>query len=251
MVCESNETYEREVRIVDTLLSSRVGGILVSVSKETRDSEHFRKIQQAGVPIVFFDRVRKDIDTDKVVVDDEVGAFNAVDHLLSTGRRRIALLGSEEHLLIGADRQAGYIRALERHGIPADATLMTKCDTPEQAEKIVPELLAMPSPPDAFYAVNDLKAAVALRITKQFGYKVPEEVAVVGFTNGQISALTNPTLSSVEQFGYEMGKIAVQLLIDRLTAKTNYPRRKHIIETKLVIKDSSGKKFLKDQKNPG
>jgi LacI family transcriptional regulator len=241
MVCESNETYEREVKNVETLLSSRVDGILVSVSKETKDSDHFRRIQQAGVPIVFFDRVRKDIDTDQVVVDDEVGAYMAVDHLITTGRRRIALLGSEEHLLIGAERKAGYLRALEQHGIPAEPSLMTKCDTPEQAEKTVPELLATADPPDAFFAVNDLTAAVTLRIVKQHGYSVPGEIAIVGFTNGQISALTDPTLSSVEQFGYEMGKKAVQLLIDRLTAKSDYPSLKHVIETKLVVKGSSGR----------
>lgn len=240
MVCESNETYEREVKNVDTLLSSRVDGILISVSKRTKKSGHFQKIQEAGVPIVFFDRVSRDIDTDQVVVDDEVGAFMAVDHLLSSGCRRIAMLGSEEHLFIGEKRKLGYLRAHREMGLAPDPELMVLCDTGEMAEQIVPGMLKLPDPPDAFFAVNDLTAATAMRIVKDAGLKVPEDISIVGFTNGQISRLTDPALSSVEQFGYEIGKKAVQMLIRRLESAQNYPVQKEIIKTRLVVKGSSG-----------
>lgn len=239
MVCESNETYEREVKNVDTLLSSRVDGLLISTSKHTVKSGHFRKIQEAGVPMVFFDRVSRDIDTDQVVVDDEVGAFNAVDHLLKTGCKRIALLGSEEHLLIGEQRKLGYLRAHRERGLEPDPAIMFICDTLETAEKIVPGILKLPDPPDAFFAVNDLTAASTMKIVKAAGLKVPGDISIVGFTNGQISSLTDPPLSSVEQFGYKMGTQAAKMLIRRLETKQDYPFERKVIQTKLMVKGSS------------
>ncbi len=241
MVCESNETYERELKNVDTLLSSRVDGFLISISKQTIESGHFKKIQEAGVPIVFFDRVCRDIDTDQVTVDDEIGAFKAVDHLLSNGCRRIALLGSEAHLLIGEERKQGYLRAHREWGLQPRPEMMVICDTMEMAEEVVPGMLKLPEPPDAFFAVNDLTAAAAMRIARNAGLKVPADISVVGFTNGQISALTEPTLSSVDQFGYEMGQQAVQMLIQRLESMQDYPSQKQVIETKLIVKGSTSR----------
>ena len=241
MVCESNETYEREVKNVDTLLASRVDGILISVSKETKKSGHFTKIQEAGVPIVFFDRISRDIDTDQVVVDDEAGAFLAVDHLLTTGCKRIALLGSEEHLIIGEKRKLGYLRAHRERGLEPDPELMAICDTMEMAEKVVPGMLELPDTPDAFFAVNDLTAAVTMRIVKSTGLNVPGDVSIVGFTNGQISTLTDPPLSSVEQFGYDIGQQAMQMLIRRLESREDYPTQKQVIKTRLVVKGSSSR----------
>ncbi len=208
MVCESNETYERELKNVDTLLSSRVEGIMISVSKSTCESAHFRKIQDFGVPIVFFDRVSRDIDTDQVVVDDEIGAYSAVDHLLAIGCKRIALLGSDDFLCIGENRKKGFLRAHRERGLEPDPELMAVCDTMEKAEDVVPKMLDMSSPPDAFFAVNDL---------------------------------TDPSLSSVEQFGYEIGKTAVQMLIKRLESKQDYPTQKQVIETKLVVRGFSSR----------
>ncbi len=241
MVCESNETYEREVKNVDTLLSSRVDGILISVTKRTRESGHFRKVQEAGLPVVFFDRVCRDIDTDQVVVDDEKGAFTAVDHLLSNGCKRIALLGSESYLLIGEERQKGYLRAHRERGLEPVPELMAICDTAEMAEEVVPRMLKLPDPPDAFFAVNDLTAAVTMKIVKDAGLYVPSDVSIVGFTNGEISVLTDPTLSSVEQFGYDMGQEAAQLLIRRIEATEDYPCQKKVIETKLIVKGSTSR----------
>lgn len=241
MVCESNETYTREQKNVDALLSSRVDGILISVSKQTREADHFRKIKDAGVPMVFFDRVSREIDTDQVTVDDEIGAFMAADHLLSLGCKRIAHLGSEEHLTIGEFRRNGYLRAHRERGLEPDPELMVFCDTPEMAEELVPGLLKLPEPPDAIFAVNDLTAAATMRIIKQHGLLVPDDIAIVGFTNGQISSLTDPQLSSVEQFGYEIGSQAVRMLIERLESDKDYPTRKQVIETKLVVKGSSRK----------
>lgn len=239
MVCESNESFEREVQNVDALLSSRVEGILVSTSKNTRDTDHFRKIMDVGVPLVFFDRICKEIKTDRVIVDDEEGAFQAVNHMIKTGCRRIVHLSAPGHMLISQNRKQGYIRALESNQMEVDPDLIVKCDSVEDTINIIPGFLKQSPRPDGFFAVNDLTAAAALKIVKENGLNVPEDISIIGFTNGIISDLTDPSLSTVEQHGYEIGKEAAQLLIDRLEKEEEYPAITRVIETKFIVKGSS------------
>jgi DNA-binding LacI/PurR family transcriptional regulator len=242
MFCQSSESYEREVKSVNTMLSNRVDGILVSVSKTTHDFDHFRKIIENGIPLVFFDRICDEIDTDKVVVDDEVGAYEAVKHLLNIGCRNIIHLSGPPNLLIGKNRKEGYLRALRESNIPLNENNIIKCDTAEDASIIVPQLLSRQEKPDGIFAVNDLTAASAMKNVLALGYHVPEDIAIVGFTSGMISDITNPTLSSVEQHGYLIGREAVKMLIDRIEKKNNLSSQTKIIKTELVIKESTVKK---------
>ncbi len=239
MVCESNESFEREVQNVDALLSSRVEGILVSTSKNTKKTDHFKKIVDVGVPLVFFDRICNDIDTDRVIVDDEEGSFQAVNHLIKTGCRKIVHLSAPGHMLISQNRKQGYIRALESNQMEVDHALIVKCDSIEDTINIIPRFLKQTPRPDGFFAVNDLTAAATLKIIKEHGLRVPEDVSIVGFTHGIISDLTDPALSTVEQHGYEIGKEAAQLLIDRLQKEEAYPAITRIIETKFIRKGST------------
>ncbi len=239
MFCQSNESYEREVKAVQTLLSSRVDGILVSVTKETNDFKHFRKIQENGIPLVFFDRICNELDTDRVVVDDEVGAFDAVRHLISTGCKNIIHLSGPQNLQIGKSRQEGYVRALKYSGQPIDYSNIIRCDTREEARIVVPELMKRAKRPDGIFAVNDLTAVEAMRMIQESGFKVPDDVSVVGFTSGMISDITCPTLSSVEQHGYIIGREAVKLLIDRLEKKNDLPSQTIVVKTEMVVKGSS------------
>jgi DNA-binding LacI/PurR family transcriptional regulator len=239
MFCQSNESYEREVKAVQTLLSSRVDGILVSVTKETGDFEHFRKIQENGIPLVFFDRICNELDTDRVVVDDEVGAFDAVKHLIITGCKNIVHLSGPQNLQIGKSRKDGYIRALKYYDQPIEDGNIIRCDTSEEARSVVPELMKRIKRPDGIFAVNDLTAVEAMRMIQECGFNVPRDVSVVGFTSGMISDITTPTLSSVEQHGYLIGKEAVKLLIDRLEKKNDLPSQTIVIKTEMVVKGSS------------
>ena len=242
MFCQSGESYEREVKAVETLLSNRVDGILVSVSKMTENFDHFRNILEAGIPLVFFDRICDEIETDRVIVDDEIGAYKAVRHLISIGCKNIVHLSGPQNLHIGRERKEGYIRALKENNRPVYEKNIIKCDTAEEARIVVPELLTREKRPDGIFAVNDLTAAETMKIIKQHGLNVPLDIALVGFTSGMISDLTDPSLSSVEQHGYEIGKEAVRLLIDRLEKKNDFPSQTKIIKTELVVKGSSLKK---------
>jgi DNA-binding LacI/PurR family transcriptional regulator len=241
MFCQSSESYVREVKAIETLLSNRVDGILVSLSKETVNCDHFRKIQENGISLVFFDRICGDLDTDKVIVDDEEGAYKAVKHLIDTGCKNIVHFAGPPNLSIGKNRRDGYERALREHNIPLNSDNIMRCDSMEDAANLVPGLLKRVHKPDGIFAVNDLTAAAAMKIVINMGFKVPEDISVVGFTSGLISEVTNPTLTSVEQHGYQIGKEAVRLLIDRLENNHDLPSQTKIIKTELVIKGSTRK----------
>ncbi len=243
MFCQSNESYEREVKAVETLLSSRVDGILVSLSKVTENFDHFRNISKAGIPLVFFDRICDELETDRVIVDDEAGAFEATKHLIETGCRNIIHLSGPQNLLIGKNRKAGFVRALKEFNFPSVENNIVKCDTGEEARNVVPELLNRKVPPDGIFAVNDLTAAEAMRVVKQKGFKVPDDISIIGFTSGIMSDLTDPTLTSVEQHGYMVGKEAVKLLINNIENKGPHTFQTKIIRTELVIKGSTRKKL--------
>jgi len=239
MFCQSSELYAREVKSVETLLSTRVDGILISISKATENFDHFRKIQDNGIPLVFFDRVCDEIDTDRVIVDDETGAYEAVNHLIAIGCKNIVHLSGPQNLLIGKNRENGYLRALRDHNIPVNRNNIIRCDSREDADLVIPELLKRTVRPDGIFAVNDMTAAATMRVILNNGYRIPEDIAVVGFTGELISEITNPTLTSVSQHGYLIGKEAIMLLINRIENKNNIPFQTKIIKTELIIKGST------------
>jgi len=241
MFCQSNESYEREVKAVDTLLSSRVDGILVSLSKVTSKFDHFRKIGRSGVSLVFFDRICDEIETDRVIVDDEAGAYEATKHLIETGCKNIIHLSGPQNLMIGKNRKQGFVRALQEYNFPSSDNNVFKCDTAAEARIIVPEILKRKNPPDGIFAVNDLTAAEAMRIIKQNGFRVPDDISIVGFTSGIMSDLTDPTLTSIEQHGYLVGNEAVKLLINNIENKSDGHFQTKIIKTELVVKGSTRK----------
>jgi LacI family transcriptional regulator len=243
MFCQSNESYEREVKAVHTLLSSRVDGILVSLCKRTENFDHFRKIREAGIPMVFFDRICDELESDRVIVDDEKGAYEATSHLIETGCTNIIHLSGPQNLLIGKNRRSGFVQALKDHNLPVSEDNIIKCDTAEEAQIIVPELFKRTRIPDGIFAVNDLTAAGAMKMVKLIGYRVPDDVSFVGFTSGMISDITDPPLTSVEQHGYIVGKEAVRLLINRLESKEEIPYHTKVIKTELVIKGSTKRKI--------
>ena len=241
MFCQSNESYEREVKAVDTLLSSRVDGILVSLCKVTSRFDHFRKIGRAGVALVFFDRICDEIETDRVIVDDEAGAYEATKHLIETGCKNIIHLSGPQNLMIGKNRKQGFARALQEYNFPSPESNVFKCDTSAEARIIVPEILKRKNPPDGIFAVNDLTAAEAMRIVKQNGFRVPDDISIVGFTSGIMSDLTDPPLTSIEQHGYLVGNEAVKLLINNIEKRSEGHFQTKVIKTELVVKGSTRK----------
>ncbi len=244
VIFQSNEQYEREVSICQSILNSRVDGVLVSMSKTTRKAEHFKELQQAGIPLVFFDRICGDLDTDRVVVDDFNGAYAAVQHLIAMGCRRIAHYSAPQTMQIAQKRQLGYIEALKSARIAVDESLIVQCDNQDDAKVVTERLMTSENRPDAIFAVNDLTAAGAMNAIKHMGYRVPEDVAICGFTDGVMATLTDPTLTTVEQHGDSIGEIATKLLLRRIHAEEGeyIPTLTKVIKTNLIVRESTCRK---------
>ncbi|NJM94012.1 MAG: LacI family transcriptional regulator [Cytophagales bacterium] len=240
IVTQSNESYFREVANVNALVSSRVDGLLVSVSKETKDFGHFKSLQERKVPLVFFDRDCAELtNTSSVLAADYEGAFEAVEHLIQTGCRRIVHYAGPKTLKITSMRKQGYIDALRKHGLPVDESLIMEADNNEKAYSTTKHSLAMGLEFDGLFAVNDLTAIGAILALKEAGRRIPQDVSVIGFGDGPISTFTDPQLTTVLQPGFMMGQEAAELLIDELEAKDTTPIQSKQIKTRLVLRASS------------
>lgn len=240
MVFQSNESYMREVLNTQTMLANRVDGVLASISKNTHDYSHFQQLIDNEIPVVLFDREIESLHADSVIVDDYSGAYHAVDHLLSKGCRRIALYSAPQHLLIGKNRLEGYKAALENHDIPFDPDLVYSCDNFEQSIKISRSILRKQDRPDAVFAVNDLTAIGAMKVATQLGLKIPNDIKFVGFENSRSAWITEPELTTVDQFGFEMGKKATELLLKRIKQDSfEYETEKQIVKTQLIVRGTS------------
>jgi DNA-binding LacI/PurR family transcriptional regulator len=241
IVCQSNESYDRECVYARTLMSYRIAGLLVSLSQTTRNLDHFKMLQRRDVPIVFFDRVSDDIHASKVVVDDYNGAFTAVDHLIKSGYRRIAHLAGPKILSISKNRLTGYKEALKQNNLLMSEDLVVYGGL-DYTDGVVGfhKLLNLEDLPDAVFAVNDPVATGAFVTIKEHGLKIPEDIALVGFSNTNISALLDPPLTTVEQPSYEIGKFAAQLLLEQIQNNDDafVPKFK-VLETQLIIRGST------------
>ena len=213
MVAQSNEQYEREVKICKSFYENKVCGIIVSQAKDTHRYDHFQQLIDTGIPLVFYDRICTGVNASRVVVDDYMGAFNAVSHLIETGCNRIAYYSSAMTLEISKNRYNGYKDALLKHGIQPDPDLVRLCDNRTDAESITPEMLNSSAPPNGFFAVNDDTAIGILYTAKRMGFRVPEDISICGFTNGQRAVACDPMLTTVEQRGTKVGEEAAEILI--------------------------------------
>ena len=240
MVAQSDERYEREVRICQSFYENKVCGIIVSQAKDTQRYEHFQRLIDAGVPLVFYDRICTGVNASRVVVDDYMGAFNAVTHLVETGCRHIAFYGSQMNLEISKNRFNGYKDALLKHGLPFDERLTRHCDNRQDAEVITPDMFDLDPHPDAFFAVNDDTAIGICYTVKRMGLRVPEDVSICGFTNGERAIACDPMLTTVEQRGVRVGEEAASILIGH--AEGSIPidhAERRIVRTRLIIRGTT------------
>jgi LacI family transcriptional regulator len=251
ILAQSNESYQREVTDMKALFNSRVDGMLLSLSRETTNFDHIESILSKGVPIVFYDRMYSNPNTSKVIVDDYVGAKEAVLHLIDQGCKRIAHLEGAPNLIISKDRLRGYQDALIEKNLEVRENFTIVCPSGsfDEGKKATKKLLAMSSPPDAIFTNNDPMAMGAIQAIREKGMAIPEDIAVVGFSNWFFSELMEPSLTSVDQPGFEMGQEAARLLIRHIEMKEKeqgdpMPETK-ILKTRLIIRNSSLKKGRK------
>lgn len=248
ILTQSNESAQREATDLKALFNSRVDGMLISISRETNHYEHIESILAKDVPVVFFDRSYDNPNTSKVLVDDYEGAYDAVKHLIDQGCRRIAHLEMAPGLAIAEDRKRGYLDALKEHNLPVDDRLTIICPsgTLEDGQRAAEQLLSQKNLPDSIFANNDLLAFGAMQVIKKKGLRIPDDIAIVGYSNWFFSALMDPPLTSVHQPGFEMGMEAARMLISQIEMKEKGMKdivpEKKILKTHLVIRESSLRK---------
>ena len=240
MVAQSQERYEREVKICESFYEHKVSGIIVSQAKDTQRYDHFQKLIDHNIPLVFYDRISTGVNASRVVVDDYMGAFTAVSHLIETGCRRIAFYGSPMNMEISKNRFNGYKDALLKNKLAVNENFIRICDNRADAEMITPDILNQEVIPDAFFAVNDDTAIGILYTAKRMGYRVPDDISICGFTNGQRAIACDPMLTTVEQRGKRVGEEAVNILVGHIegTIPKNKVERR-VVRTRLVLRGTT------------
>lgn len=245
MICLSNESYDKEVLNMQMLANGSVDGVIMSISKETfknQDFTHLQELIDEAVPLVLFDRVNETMNCDKVVVDDFGGGYKATEHLVKIGCKKIALLNSVDTLSIGSDRKKGYIRALEDYNLMIDEKLIIAINDEEDYYKQIKKLIVSPNRPDGIFAVNEIFAAIAIKIALQNGLDIPKDISIIGFTDGLISEFSTPSLTTVAQHGFTMGQQTAEILINRIEGKKEEDIfKREVISTNLKIRNSTKK----------
>ena len=242
LVCQSNESYKREVVNTNALMHQRVAGLIVSISQTTKNGNHFEELINRGIPIVFFDRACKDVSANKVVIDDVKSAFGEVTHLIQRGRKKIVHLAGPQELKICEQRLKGYKNALKKANIPISKELIRYSSGLHEIDgyNAMDSLLKENIIPDAIFAVNDPVAVGAFQRIKEEGLKIPKDIAIVGFSNNKITSLIEPPMTTVSQPSFEMGKKAAGLLIEMFKNPKRHNQKKTIIlETELIIRKST------------
>ena len=243
MICMSMDSYEKEVLNLDMLANGVVDGIIVSVAKETEEKEnysHFRDLIYNGIPLVMFDRVIDEIKCSKVLTNDKDGGYLATKHLINIGCKRIAILTTPDFVSVGNLRLEGYKNALQNSSISFDEELVIIINEEEDIKEQIKTLFTLKNPPDGIFGVNEIYAAYAMKSARKHGFRVPEDVSILGFTDGLISQFSTPTLSTVAQHGNTMGQKAAELLLNEIEFQdTDYQYKTKVIETDLILREST------------
>ncbi|SHJ34145.1 transcriptional regulator, LacI family [Hymenobacter daecheongensis DSM 21074] len=241
MICQSNENVAQEQKNIEALLNAQVDGILVSLSLSTHDFQHLEEVRRRGIPLVFFDRIMESEQVSAVVLDDYQGGYDAVCHLLEQGCQQIAHLGGPQHLNICKNRYQGYVNALRKYGQAVNPDLIHFSDLSMQDGRDGMAMLLKKVPHlDGVFACNDLALVGAMQMVKRQGLRIPQDVALAGFSNELFDSLTEPMLTSVDQRCEEMGRTAVELLLEMITAGKHPVTPRHVVlQPTLLIRGSS------------
>lgn len=236
----TNDSPEREVDVLKNLNTQNIDGLLVSVCSDSMSRVYLDQIMEQGTPVVFFDRVPAQIEASKVRQDDYNGAFEAVEHLVAQGYRRIAHVAGPADLDFTRQRLAGYRDALIKHNLPHDpAWIIHSGFSQAEGEADLEALLASGAAPDAVFAVNDRKAIGVMLALKRAGVRVGSEVGVIGFTNDPMAAIISPSLSTVAEPAYDVGQTSCELLLQHIVRKRNFQPREITLPGVLIVREST------------
>jgi len=244
MICQTDDSYEKEVGTVQALLNARVDGVIASFAKATQDFSHFSKLKDRGIPLIFFDRSNDELEVSQVVIDDFLGGYKATEHLIQQGCTRIAHFTNTRKISIYKDRLRGYREALVDNGLQYDERLVVESNLQlEDGRNSMHQLLERGDMPDGIFSASAFGAVGALQVSKENGIKVPDQIAIVGFSNEIFMSFTDPTLSTIEQHSKRIGNAAAQIFLEEIGDRdTKFIPQKIVLKPELIVRESSLRK---------
>ncbi|HVW97285.1 MAG TPA: LacI family DNA-binding transcriptional regulator [Mucilaginibacter sp.] len=245
IICQSDEQHEKEIKCVNTLINQHVDCIVISVSADSDNYDHLQNVIDQGIQLIQFDRVAEELETLKVINDNEQASFEAVSHLIKQGYKRIALLEGPQNLSIFRQRKRGYLSALEQHGLAVDDKLIVeKAWTRELGAAATRKLLGLPNAPDAIFAsTSDFAALGVLEVANELKVDVPGQLGICGYSNEDFTEITTPSITTIDQFSIEIGKAVANLFFDELKSKSTDESPKTInIRPELLSRSSTLRK---------
>jgi len=244
MICQSYDIYKKEVATVEALLNARVDGIIASHGKETKDFSHFLKAKERGVPVILFDRYNNDLEVSQVVIDDYLGAYKATEHLIQQDCKRIAHFTSTLNISIFTERLRGYREALVNNGLKYDESMVISSNLQaEDGRNSMLQLLKLAEIPDGIFSASALSIAGAMQVLKEKNIKVPEEVALIGFSNESFMLFTEPPITAVDQHSMRMGNAAAEIFLEEVSSdRLKFIPQKIVLKPELIVRQSSLRK---------
>ncbi|HFC00241.1 MAG TPA: LacI family transcriptional regulator [Phaeodactylibacter sp.] len=249
IICQTHDKSEEEKKSVFTLIGSNAAGILISTGSTTDDLDYFNETRRLGIPLIFFDRATKNTAQHKVVVNDELGAYKGVTHLIEQGYQRIAHFAGAQHIKLYQERKKGYLDALRDHDIPVDESLILEgVLKKDEGYEAMTTLMNLPNPPDALFSSSDYSALGGIIKLKEMGIKIPEEMGIVGFSNEMFTSIISPKMTSIDQHSKEIGNCAVKACLEAIDENTQPHAYKNVvIEPTLIVRESSLRNKLRNK----
>jgi LacI family transcriptional regulator len=244
IIAHSSEKADKEVANAHNLFHKRVDGLIASLAFDTKDLDHFQQFEEKGIPIIFFDRVEEKSPYTKVIIDNHKSGYQATEHLIQQGCKRIVLVTATLQRNVYAQRHKGYMDALFDHGLPYKKELVLIKDLSEEfGIEAAHQILEMKPLPDAVFITNDFTAAVCMHTLKEHGIKIPEDIAIVGFNNDTICKIVDPQMTTINYPGIDIGEITARNLINHLKGVSDIKSTNTIVvSSELIIRKSSLKK---------
>lgn len=244
VIAHSSESFEKETANANNLFHKRVDGIIASLSFDTNNLNHFKQFEDRGIPLIFFDRVEEKLDYTKVIIDNYKCGYQATQHLIEQGCKKIVLVTANQKRNVYAQRYKGYADALFDNNIPLNKNLVLIKDLSEQCGvDAAKEILKMKPLPDGAFITNDFSAAVCMQTLKEYGVRIPEDIAIVGFNNDSVSKIVEPQLTTIQYPGTDVGEIAARNLVNHLKGVSDIQHTQTIVvRSELIIRNSSLKK---------
>jgi LacI family transcriptional regulator len=241
IICQTLEKVENEMLALRTLINARVDAIMLSISMGTKDHEHIRIIVDKGIRVLFFDRICEEIETDSVVVDDKLGAYRSVKHLLDQGYRHITHIAGADHINIYRARREGYLKAMAEAGIDVPGPwIMEELLIPEGGKNAFRRGLKLSPRPEAYFCAGDFAALGVLLAAREHGLRVPEDLGITGFANEPFTEFTEPSMTTVDQRAGEMGRMVAGLFLrDGDQTGEKLARERIVLKPELIIRKSS------------